>query len=209
MLKKFLSAAVVFAAATAFAADANVIQLPKPAVTSNMTLKEALQLRQTNRNFAARPFTARQISDLLWCANGINRANGKRTTPAARGIYAVSLYVLTEKGAFKHDLQNNVLHRVSAEDLRWTSDGRKMGSKAPLVVVMVANGTAFGKLNQASATYIGVEAGAIMQNIYLYCAAAKMNTVVCGSFNRKVLPKALKLAKNEYIVLTQVVGFAE
>ena len=196
MLKKFLSAAVVFAAATAFAADANVIQLPKPAVTSNMTLKEALQLRQTNRNFAARPFTARQISDLLWCANGINRANGKRTTPAARGIYAVSLYVLTEKGAFKHDF-------------RWTSDGRKMGSKAPLVVVMVANGTAFGKLNQASAAYIGVEAGAIMQNIYLYCAAAKMNTVVCGSFNRKVLPKALKLAKNEYIVLTQVVGFAE
>jgi hypothetical protein len=74
---------------------------------------------------------------------------------------------------------------------------------------MVANAKAFGKHNLSAASYIGVEAGAVTQNIYLYCAAAKMNTVVCGSFNRKVLPKALKLTKNEYIVLTQVVGFAK
>ena len=209
MLKKFLSAALMLTVCASFAADANVIQLPKPEIKSEMTLKEALMMRRTSRDFAGSPFSVQDISNLLWCANGINRANGKRTIPAARGIYAISLYVLTEKGAFKHDLKTNTLHRISAEDLRYTSDGRKMGAKAPLVVVLAAKANAFGKFNQAAAGYIGVEAGAVIQNIYLYCAAANMNTVVCGSFDRKVLPKALKLAKNEYVVLTQVVGFAK
>ena len=46
----------------------------------------------------------------------------------------------------------------------------------------------------------------IMQNIYLYCAAYNLNTVVCGSFKPADWAKELKLPANKYVILTQVVG---
>ena len=87
--------------------------------------------------------------------------------------------------------------------MRADSDSRKMGAKAPVVLVMVADSDAFDGKGER---YIAMEAGAIMQNLYLYCAAYDLNTVVCASFNKDVWAKELKLPKNKYVILTQIVG---
>ncbi len=206
MKKRILGMAT--AALTMFsgvAAD-GVVELPKPALSNQVSLKQALEQRRTDRTFSSKPIAAQELSNLLWAANGANRANGKRTVPVARGIYAVSLYVALPDGVYFHNREKNTLERVTATDLRAASDGRKMGANAYAVVVMAARSDAFGDSSKGPA-YIAMEAGAMMQNLYLYCAGAGLNTVVCGSFDPAVWQRELKLPENQYVILTQVVGY--
>jgi nitroreductase len=49
-------------------------------------------------------------------------------------------------------------------------------------------------------------AGAIMQNVYLYCASAGLVSVVRGLFDEDALHQALGLMPHERIVITQTVG---
>ena len=199
---RFLLAVILLTAAAMLPA-ANEIKLPTPNLPGKTSLKTALEKRCTKRTFSSAALSELDISNLLWAAYGINRPNGKRTVPVARGIYAIEMYAALPDGVYHHDLGDNVLKKVTSRDMRADSDSRKMGAKAPLVLVMVADRDAFdGKGDH----YIAMEAGAIMQNIYLYCAANNFNTVVCGSFNRATWAKALKLPANKYVILTQIVG---
>jgi len=52
-----------------------------------------------------------------------------------------------------------------------------------------------------------VDSGAIAQNVYLYCAAAGLATVVRGLVDRKRLAPAMGLRRDHRIVLAQTVGF--
>lgn len=204
-MKKFLCGTIasVCAFCAVNAAAENEIKLPTPNLKNNVSLKTALEKRKTTRTFSNKSLSELDLSNLLWAAYGQNRPNGKRTVPVARGIYAVEMYVALADGVYKHDLGDNSLKKVTARDMRAESDGRKMGAKAPVVLVMVADKDAF---NGKAPQYIAMEAGAIMQNIYLYCAGYNLNTVVCGSFNPAEWAKALKLPANKYVILTQVVG---
>ena len=203
-MKKLLFAALAVVCGSLYAAEESKnIDLPSPNLKNTVTLKTALEKRRTSRTFASRALSELDISNLLWSAYGDNRPNGKRTVPAAMGIYSVELYVVLPDGAYWHNRGENVLKKVCDADLRAFSDSRKMGAKAPLVLVMVVDKEAFGDRGDR---YAAVEAGAIMQNIYLYCAGYGYNTVVCGSFNAENWKKELKLPENKSVILTQVVG---
>ena len=76
------------------------IELPAPQRKGGMPLYEALNMRQTNRKFAEKPLSLQQISDLLWCANGVNREDGKRTAPSARNAREIEILVFLDKGVF-------------------------------------------------------------------------------------------------------------
>jgi len=52
----------------------------------------------------------------------------------------------------------------------------------------------------------GTEAGLMSQNVYLYCAANHLNTVLIALVNREKLSKTIGLSENKTIVYTQVVG---
>ena len=201
LLCGFIAGVCAFSSVNVLADDE--IKLPTPNLKDNVSLKTALEKRKTTRVFSNKALSELDLSNLLWAAYGENRPNGKRTVPVARGIYAIEMYVALADGVYKHDLGDNALEKVSSKDMRGASDGRKMGAKAPVVLVMVADKDVFdGKAPQ----YIAMEAGAIMQNIYLFCAAYNFNTVVCGSFNPQEWAKELKLPANKYVILTQVVG---
>ncbi len=56
------------------------IQLPAPTISGGVTLSQALQQRQSSRNFADVNLTQQQMADLLWSTAGINRPDGKKST---------------------------------------------------------------------------------------------------------------------------------
>jgi nitroreductase len=66
-------------------------------------------------------------------------------------------------------------------------------------------------MQQASAEdrqfYSGPDAGFIAQNVYLYCAAEGLATVVRGLIDRPALAEAMALAPQQQIVLAQSVGY--
>lgn len=55
----------------------------------------------------------------------------------------------------------------------------------------------------------GTDTGFISQNVYLYCAANKMNTVVVGLVDREELHSLMDLNDNEKIIYTQIIGKAK
>ncbi|MBR6638929.1 MAG: nitroreductase family protein, partial [Muribaculaceae bacterium] len=55
--------------------------------------------------------------------------------------------------------------------------------------------------------YAGTDAGAVMQNIYLWCAANNIGTVTRGSFDKNGLAKALNLKSSQRVILVQTVGY--
>jgi hypothetical protein len=58
--------------------------LPPPSRVGGMPLMEALQHRQSQRNFSTQPLSEQLLSDLLWAAAGVNRpSEGGRTAPSA------------------------------------------------------------------------------------------------------------------------------
>ncbi|WP_196391499.1 nitroreductase family protein, partial [Ralstonia solanacearum] len=60
---------------------------------------------------------------------------------------------------------------------------------------------------QQRATFAAVTAGAIAQNVSLYCASAGLCTVVRGWLNQRQLAEALSLNEDEIPVLAQTVGY--
>jgi len=74
-------------------ADSQDISLPAPDKTGGKPLMQVLNERQTIRTFTKDTLTRQQISDLLWAAWGINRADQKKhTAPTAFIAQNVYLY---------------------------------------------------------------------------------------------------------------------
>ena len=68
-----------------YAAADDDIKLPMHNLKDNVSLKTALEKRKTSRVFSRENLSTLDISNLLWAGYGINRTNGKRTVPVARG----------------------------------------------------------------------------------------------------------------------------
>ena len=64
----------------------------------------------------------------------------------------------------------------------------------------------FGKDEDKKMFFSGNHAGYVSQNVYLYCAAANLNTVVLGLVDRDKLHKIMNLKEYEKVIFTQVVG---
>ena len=179
-------------------------KLPAPQREGGMPLMQALNERATKRSYSSAQFTDQQISDLLWSANGVNRQNGKRTAPSAVNRQEISLYLLTDKGVYLYDANANTLLEVNKGDFRqWAGK-----FQAPIYLALVAD-----LKKAASKKYAMIDTGYVSQNIYLYCASIGAGTCAIGSFDRikgsekgKKLHQALKLGKDQVIMLTHSVG---
>lgn len=184
------------------------IKLNEPNYALDVTLMNALQNRQTQRAISTQELSWQQLSDVLWAANGINRADSKkRTAPSARNAQEIDIYVFTATGVFFYNPENHELVRRSDKDCRKDVCSQKMAADAPVTLLFVGN---FDKMQgfdaDTQAFYSATDAGFVSQNVYLYCAAANLATVVCGSINRENAAKILGL-KNAKALLAQPLGY--
>jgi SagB-type dehydrogenase family enzyme len=187
------------------------IRLPAPRMEGGKPLFTALSERRSSRDFSDKPLPMQVVSDLLWAAFGINRADsGKRTAPSARNWQEIDVYVVLAEGAYRYDAKNNVLRAVAKGDLRALTGKQTFVAKAPLNLVYVANPAKMtGASDDDRVLYYSAGAGFISQNVYLFCASEGLGTVVRGLVDRKVLAEALKLPETLRIVLAQTVGYPE
>ena len=184
------------------------IQLPKPNTKGGIPLYEALSNRQTNREFSDKELTEQQLSDLLWCANGENRKDGKRTAPSARNAQEIDIYVFNQKGVFLYIPEKNLLQMVIPEDMRegMSGHGGKMIMSAPVTLLYFANYDKMKGFDEAGREFYGAtDAGFVSQNVYLYCAANKLNTVVMGAIDRNKIMEFMKVKGKP--ILAQPVGY--
>ncbi len=84
-MKNLLIALVlVVLAATAVTQELKPVTLLPPDTNRGLPVMKALAQRALPSAFDSTPLSLRDLSDLVWAANGVNRpATGKRTAPSA------------------------------------------------------------------------------------------------------------------------------
>ena len=185
-----------------------VMALPAPSRDGGLPLMRALALRQSQREFRPDPLAPQVLSDLLWAACGVNRSElGGRTTPSAMNAQEIDLYVATAEGLWLFEPVAHRLQRVQASDVRRVTGYQDFVDEAPLDLVMVADHSRMKRVPASKReSYASVAAGAIAQNVYLFCASAGLATVSRAWFDRTALTRAMGIGPDQQIVLTQTVG---
>lgn len=189
------------------AADAELVPLPPPATAGGLPLREALAVRRTVREFRPDAVGPQALSDLLWAAFGVNRAEtGHRTAPSAKNAQEIDIYVARADGVFVYEAGPHRLRRVAGEDVRGLTSGQEFARVAPVTLIYVAELSRMKDTSAADARlYAAFDAGCICQNVYLACAAAGLGTVV-HDLERPPLARALALREGQHIVMAQAVG---
>lgn len=184
------------------------VSLPPADDLAGKPLRQALRQRRTVREFQAAPLPDRLLSGLLWAGCGVNRpAEGRRTVPSAMNSQEIEIYVARHDKLFVYEPVDHRLKLVAQGDFRAKTTGQAFASEAPVVLIYVANLDKLSKAKPESRPlYAAIDTGCIVQNVYLYCAAENLGTVVYD-LDRKTLAEVMGLNPNQQVILAQAVGF--
>ena len=205
MKKLFL---LISIASFSFYIQAQTLQMKPPTKKGGMPLMQALNERQSIREFSTESLTEQQVSDLLWAALGVNRPDkdNRRTSPTARNAQEIEVYVFTQSGVYFYDALNHELKTIKTGDFRTEAVKQPFAQVAPIILVYVANYDKLSNMDEAAmALYGATDCGFVSQNVYLYCASEGLATVVVGSIDRDALSLFLGI-QNGKIILAQPVG---
>ena len=188
--------------------SATSVLLPPPAKHGGLPLMDALARRHSSRDFASAPLPLPLLSNLLWAAYGMNRADGGRTAPSALNAQEIDVFVALSSGAYLYDAAAHQLNLVAASDLRRVTGYQDFVDEAPLDLVYVSDHARMGMVPVAQReSYASTAAGAIAQNVYLFAASNDLATVIRAWIDRAAIADALGLTHDQQVLLSQTVGY--
>lgn len=185
------------------------IKLLPPQTEKGKSLMKALEGRRTTREYSDRAMSLQDISNVLWAANGINRAKElKHTAPTAVNWQEIDIYVILGKGVYLYDPHDSTIYPVAKGDFREKAGTQEYVKSAPLNLVLVADYTKMKSAEEAKKeSYASADAAFIAENVYLFCAAFDMGCVVRASVDFEKLAPILKLRPEQKIVFGQTIGY--
>lgn len=193
----------------------NTIKLNEPILNQGLTVKEAIKRRHSTREFFSKPLSLSTLSEVFWAAYGVNRSDGKRTVPSAIGVYPLEIYGFTAEGVYKYNPDNHSLTQITDKDMRAKSGTQDFVMSAPLDIVIFSDYDKFKtedvELNQIIAgqeTRMSLlDAGAVTENVYLYCSSEHINVVERAMADEKALISTLGLPSSSHFMVAMSVGY--
>lgn len=207
VLAGILFAFIINCSFLSYAEGPSAVQLPNPQRVGGKPLMSALNDRMTMRTFSAEKLPVQTLSNLLWAAFGINRADGRRTAPSARNWQEIDIYVATPDGLFLWDPQKNLLNPIVGKDVRELTGKQAFVKDAAVNLVYVADYSRVTGEGADKDIWVGADAGCISENVYLYCASEGLATVVRANVHKETLAKEMKLRPEQKIMFAQSVGY--
>jgi SagB-type dehydrogenase family enzyme len=185
------------------------IALPSPRADFGRSLAQALKLRCSTREFASRPLPPQTLSELLWCAYGVNRpATADRTAPSWRHARETDIFAAMADGVWRYDAVEHRLVPHLAADIRAQTGVQDFVGSAPLDLVYVSNAEHLSGVSREEQHRVAAaDTGFIGQNVYLYCASEGLACVFRASMDQERLAHTLKLAETQFITFAQTVGY--
>ena len=204
----FLSA-MSFGTTIDFSVDS--IKLAKPNLTSGKTIMESLSERRSSREFASTPLTLEEVSEVLWAANGINRDDGKRTSPSAMGVHSLEIYVVFEGGIYKYDPLEETITLITEGDHRNLAGLQDFVYSAPLNLIYIMDISKYDRFSnltrEEKISLASQDAATSAQNVSLYAAGKELKAIIRMGARGDELITVLNLDSDRYkFVLAQTVG---
>jgi SagB-type dehydrogenase family enzyme len=191
--------------------------LPAADTSGGMSLARALAERESVRSFSGSALTAAAAGQLLWAAQGITHAEGRRTAPSAGALYPLEVYLVAGRvdglpaGTYRYDPAGHRLVPVREGDRRAELAEAALGQgwvgTAPAVVAIAAvyerTRTKYG---DRAARYVPIEAGAAGENVCLQATALGLGSVMVGAFRDGKVGQVIGLREGETPLLLIPVG---
>ncbi|UCG64821.1 MAG: SagB/ThcOx family dehydrogenase [Deltaproteobacteria bacterium] len=197
------------------------MQLPEPMLDGDVSLERTIKTRRTVRSFDRKALTLKQLSQLLWAAQGITETGGfKRAAPSAGALYPMDVYAVVgrdcieklDPGVHRYSPADHTLSFVQEGDRRkdvaeaslwqmWMAD-------APLILVITAEySRIMGKYRQRGVRYAMIEAGHIGQNIFLQCQGMGLEAGIVGAFDDEKVVQVMGIKRTHEPLLIMPVGY--
>ncbi len=180
------------------------IQLPSPRSASGMSVEEALQQRRSLREFARRPLTVEDVSQILWSAQGRTNRAGYRTAPSAGALFPLEVYLLIgdvtdlTPGLYRYRPSDHQLETLRRGDLRAALAAAAVGQEwiahapAAMIIAGVYERTA-QRYGTRAPRYVHMEVGHAAQNVYLQASSLGLGTTFVGAFRDEEVRDVLDL----------------
>lgn len=186
------------------------IVLNQPDLSRGMPVMKALSERASATEYDTTGFKIQDLSDLVWAANGINRAEtGKRTAPSAMNSQDIDIYVIMKSGAYLYDAKMQLLVLINAGDYRLFAAGKQVDvARAPVNCVLVSDISRFKSGDDSSKLLWAAEdAGIVSQNISVFCAGVGFATRPRVTMDQQKLSEVLKLKASQHLMLNHPVSY--
>ena len=185
------------------------IVLNPPSKDRGKTVIDAMWNRASPREFDTKKISHRDLSDLLWAANGINRPeDGKRTAPSAMNAQDVDVFVFNETGVYIYNAQKNSLDLVVKGDHRKIFSGPQDDSYPPLLLLLVSDISRFRVGDDAlKLEWAAIDTGIVAQNILLFCTSIDMVGRPRAFMNKESIKELLSLNEKQYPILNIPVAY--
>jgi SagB-type dehydrogenase family enzyme len=202
---------------TPAAAGGELITLPPPRPNSSQSVEECLKSRRSVREYADRPLSLFEVSQLLWSAQGVTSLSGGRTAPSAGATYPLEVYLVAGEvegiaaGVYSYLPSKHALSLVSLGDLREELAGAVSGQRwvgeAPAVLLITGVfGRTTGRYGDRGVRYVHMEAGHAAENVYLQSCALSLGTVTVGAFSDDGVREVMKLSNAETPLYLMPIG---
>ncbi|MCD6219276.1 SagB/ThcOx family dehydrogenase [Candidatus Calescamantes bacterium] len=186
-----------------------MIKLPAPFLKGKISVEEAILRRYSVREYLSAPLNLKEVSQLLWSAQGITGKDSfKRASPSAGATYPLEVYVVSgnveglEPGVYKYHPSTHSLEfhlkgdkrgplALAALGQRWVSE-----SAIDLIFTAVYSRTTF-RYGKRGVRYVNMEVGHAAENLSLQCVSLGLGTVMVGAFYDEKVKKVLNLPKEE------------
>ncbi len=194
-----------------------VIKLPPPALEGKISLEKALKERRSIRQYKNLPITVSDLSQILWAAQGISGAGGRRTAPSAGALYPLELCVVAgnvsglSSGVYSYDPHRHELSRTMGGDKRAELSNAALSQSsirqaAAVLVISAVYERVTVKYGERGIRYAHMEAGHAAQNVFLEAVPLDLGTVVIGAFRDDQVRAVLKLPEREQPLYIMPVG---
>jgi len=205
--------------------DSRSIKLRKPVFAHCSTVFEALKMRKTSRSVSDKKIPLQILSDILWAAQGVNRARGPfggpgRTAGSASNSQEIRVYVARKEGVYVYEPESHTMTPIAAGDNRSLAIGhgqRASGANASVRLIYVVDIDRFKTAGyqepglydpEIQKSYYFVDTGLIAQNVYL--AASALGLVSWFHNCDKIeLAKVLGLKSHQRALFGQTIGYAD
>jgi SagB-type dehydrogenase family enzyme len=192
------------------AQNLKTIKLPTPALKNDKLFMQTVKERKSSREFSEKELSLQDLSNLLWCANGVNRPeSGNRTSPSAMNKQDVDIYAVLKEGAYLYEAKKHELIPVVSGDYRKNTGMQPYVGIAPLNLVYVSDISKFDFLKEREDQVMtaAIDAGHCSQNVYLYGAAANLAVVTRTSIDKTKMAEILKLRPQQLVIMAQTIGY--
>ena len=197
--------------------ELKTIKLPEPRYESEISVEEALLARRSVRNYKYEPLTLKEVSQLLWAAQGITDEKGSRSAPSAGALYPLEVYVIVGNvnsllsGVYKYKSQGHELAKVAEGDKRIelynaALDQSAVKNAAVVIVFSAVYERTAEKYGERGERYVHLETGHAAQNVYLQAISLGLGTVVIGAFDDKEVKKIVNMQDDEQPLYIMPVG---